>query len=157
MTTKWIQQSLWKCAFLLGNLNLSIILLLIIAASISLGTIIEQEKPSSFYELNYSNNNPMLGFISSNLILFLGLDHIYGTTWFFFSLALFSLTLISCTFTRQIPSLKLAKLWQFLRRKNSRKGKSFTVIVENINLQKCSYILRKRNYNIIQQGPYFYA
>lgn len=157
ITTKWIQQISWRCASMLGNLKLSILLLLLIAISISLGTVIEQEKSITFYELNYSKNNPVLGILSSNLILSLGLDHVYSTTWFFFALGLFSLTLICCTITRQIPSLKLAKLWQFLRKSNSARAKSFTIIIENTNLQRCSYILRKNNYNVIQQGCYFYA
>nr|BDA97402.1 c-type cytochrome biogenensis protein [Cryptomonas sp. NIES-345]BDA98363.1 c-type cytochrome biogenensis protein [Cryptomonas sp. NIES-1327] len=151
-----IKQAIWKYILVLGNLKLSIALLLLIAISSSLGTIIEQEKMSSFYELTYSKVNPALGFLTSDIILILGLDHIYRSSWFFSLIIIFSGSLISCTITRQIPSLKLARLWQFLRRDTYKNNTGISTTIHT-NLTKITYILRKKNYNVIQQGPYLYA
>jgi cytochrome c biogenesis protein len=147
----------WKFIYLLGNLKLAIILLLVIATVSSLGTVIEQNKPTSFYEINYPSSTPIAGFVSSDLILFLGLDHIYTVHWFLLLLIVFGLSLASCTLSRQIPSLKLARIWKFFktRKKSAQTGISFTV--NGISLNQFAYALRERQYNVIQQGPYIYA
>ena len=110
---KKINTYFWRLSTILGNLRLSIILLLVLSLLSSLGTVIEQDKLVSFYELNYPNSKPLFGFINSNVILFLGLNRVYTSWWFDFTVLLFGLSLISCTFTRQLPSLKMARLWQF--------------------------------------------
>jgi len=148
---------LWNFIYLLGNLKLAIVLLLFIATVSSLGTIIEQNRSVSFYEINYPSSNPVAGFVSSDLILLLGLDHIYTVHWFLMLLVVFALSLASCTLSRQIPSLKLARIWKFFktRKKSSQTGIFFTV--NHISLNQFAYALRERNYNVIQQGPYIYA
>jgi cytochrome c biogenesis protein len=98
-----IKRLLWRLIQLLGNLQLAIILLLTIACISSLGTIIEQEKPITFYELNYPITKPVLGFINSNIIINLGLNHVYTTNWFVILISIFGISLMSCTFARQIP------------------------------------------------------
>ena len=152
-----INRILWKFIYLLGNLRLAIVLLLFIALISSLGTIIEQEKTISFYETNYPITNPVAGFINSDLILFFGLDHVYTTSWFLVLLFLFGGSLLSCTFSRQIPSLKLARLWKFFRRGNKIDKLGIAFSLNKGSLAQFSYLLRERNYNVIQQGPYLYA
>jgi cytochrome c biogenesis protein len=152
-----INRILWKFIYLLGNLKLAIILLLFIALMSSLGTIIEQEKTISFYETNYPITNPVLGFISSDFILCFGLDHVYTTSWFLILLFLFGGSLISCTLSRQIPSLKLARLWKFFKRENNTNKMGIAFSLSNGSLTQFSYLLRQRQYNVIQQGPYIYA
>ena len=155
--TSHINRILWKLIYLLGNLRLAIILLLFIAIISSLGTIIEQEKTISFYETNYPISNPIAGFINSDFILFFGLDHVYTANWFLTLLFLFGGSLLSCTISRQIPSLKLARLWKFFKSesKANKMGISFTL--SNGSLSQFSYLLRQRQYNVIQQGSYMYA
>ena len=155
--TSHINRILWKFIYLLGNLKLAIILLLFIALISSLGTIIEQEKTISFYETNYPITNPIAGFINSDFILFFGLDHVYTASWFLILLFLFGGSLLSCTFSRQIPSLKLARLWKFLRRDNKINKAGIAFSLNNGSLTQFSYLLRERHYNVIQQGPYIYA
>ncbi len=128
-----------------------------IALISSLGTIIEQEKTISFYETNYPISNPIAGFINSDFILFFGLDHVYTASWFLILLFLFGGSLLSCTFSRQIPSLKLARLWKFLRRDNKINKAGIAFSLNNGSLTQFSYLLRERHYNVIQQGPYIYA
>ena len=155
--TSHINRILWKFIYLLGNLKLAIILLLFIALISSLGTIIEQEKTISFYETNYPISNPIAGFINSDFILFFGLDHVYTAGWFLILLFLFGGSLLSCTFSRQIPSLKLARLWKFFRRDNKINKAGIAFSLNNGSLTQFSYLLRERHYNVIQQGPYIYA
>jgi cytochrome c biogenesis protein len=155
--TSEIHRILWKGIYALGNLRLAIVLLLFIAAISSLGTIIEQEKTISFYETNYPISNPIAGFIHSDFILFFGLNHVYTTSWFLILLFLFGGSLLSCTFSRQIPSLKLARLWKFFKRENGANKMGISFSLSNGSLAQFSYLLRQKNYNVIQQGPYIYA
>jgi cytochrome c biogenesis protein len=152
-----IKQIMWKFILKLSDLKLSIFLLLLISLASSLGTIIEQDKSPLFYELNYSKNNPILGFLTFELILFLGFDHVYSAPWFFMIIILFGGSLVSCTITRQLPSLKLSKLWHFLQKENHSKKRGLKLKLEEKSVQKLSYILRKENYNVVQRGPYMYA
>lgn len=142
---------------ILGNLQLAIILLLTLAFISSLGSIIEQDKPLSFYEVNYPTIKPLFGFVSSDLILSLGLNQVYSTGWFIFIVILFGTSLLSCTFSRQIPSLKLAKLWKFFKTESKSNKFNLTFKLREVSLAKLSYSLRQEKYNIIQQGIYLYA
>nr|YP_010580189.1 c-type cytochrome biogenensis protein [Cryptomonas pyrenoidifera]UZS90573.1 c-type cytochrome biogenensis protein [Cryptomonas pyrenoidifera] len=147
----------WKFIYLLGNLRLAIFLLLLIASVSSLGTIIEQEKNISFYETTYPLSKPIAGFINSDFILFLGLDHVYTTNWFLILLFLFSASLLSCTLSRQIPSLKLATIWKFFKSEKKANKSGITFNITGLSINQFTYALRERNYNIVQQGPYLYA
>lgn len=154
---KYFNKVSWKLIKGLGNLNFAIILLLGISFFSALGTIIEQEKETSFYEINYPVTKPLWGFITSDWILFLGLDHVYQTWWFIILLLLFGSTLISCTFSRQLPSLKLAQLWQFYKNEDSLQKFELNFCLGNKSLSQIHFELRKRNYHILQQGPFLYA
>lgn len=152
-----ITRIFWKLIYLLGNLRLAIVLLLLIASVSSLGTIIEQEKNISFYETTYPLSKPIAGFINSDFILFLGLDHVYTTSWFLILLFLFSASLLSCTLSRQIPSLRLATIWKFFRNEKKDNKTGITFNITGLSINQFTYALRERNYNILQQGPYLYA
>ena len=58
----------------------------------------------------------LFGFLSWQLVLALGLNHVYSTWWFLSLLVLFGTSLTVCTFTRQFPALKAAQRWQFYRK-----------------------------------------
>ena len=152
-----LNQILWKILYSLGNLQLAIVLLLVIAGVSSLGTIIEQDKALSFYEINYPTSNPIGGFIDSNLIFLLGLNHVYTMYWFFLLILLFASSLISCTFSRQIPSLKLARIWKFFKTKNRLTKSGISFSINDVSLNQVAYTLREKNYNVLQQGASIYA
>ena len=152
-----ITRIFWKIVYLLGNLQLAIILLLVIASVSSLGTIIEQEKTISFYETTYPITRPIVGFITSDFILSLGLDHVYTTNWFLTLLFLFGSSLLSCTLSRQVPSLKLAKIWKFFKSEKKFSKNDISFNINDLSLNQFTYALKERQYNIIQQGPYIYA
>nr|YP_010835257.1 Cytochrome c biogenesis protein [Cryptomonas gyropyrenoidosa]WFQ82932.1 Cytochrome c biogenesis protein [Cryptomonas gyropyrenoidosa] len=149
--------TVWRTFYTLGNLKFAITLLLCIAFITSIGTVVEQDRSESFYKINYPEHNPALGFLSYNLILFLGLDHVYKTFWFFSLLIIFVLSLFSCTLARQIPSMKLAKLWRFFKRENFTRVKENKFLLKDSSLNHLSYLLRTKGYNIIQQNSNLYA
>ena len=98
----------------LANLQLAIGLLITIGLMIALGTIIEQDQNLNFYKENYPENNPLFGFLSWKLIMLLNLDKLYTAWWFIVILLLFGGSLLACTFTTQLPSVKTFKVWKFV-------------------------------------------
>ena len=152
-----INQYFRKSINILGNLKLAIILLLILAVFSAFGTVIEQNQNPAFYENNYPNSAPLFGFISANTIFFLGLDNIYQTWWFTSLIVLLSISLFSCTLARQIPSLKMARLWQFYTKEQSLKKMGINFNLPKTSLSKLAFILKSNNYNVIQKGNLMYA
>lgn len=98
----------------LANLQFAIGLLLTIGLIIALGTVIEQDQSLTFYKENYSEVNPLFGFLTWRVITFLSLDKLYTAWWFLILLFLFGSSLLACTFTTQLPSIKTFKLWKFM-------------------------------------------
>ena len=98
----------------LANLQFAIQLLIAIGFFIALGTFIEQDQSLNFYKENYPETNPLFGFLSWKLITILSLDKIYTAWWFLIVLLLFGSSLLSCTLTTQLPSVKTFKLWKFI-------------------------------------------
>jgi cytochrome c biogenesis protein len=96
-----------------AQLNVAILLLLIIAGFSILGTIIEQDQTIQYYQQNYSEIFSPLDISFGNILLFFGLDHVYKTWWFLSLLFLFGTCLISCTFTQQLPALRIARRYNF--------------------------------------------
>ena len=100
----------------LASLRLAIGLLFLIGILISIGTVIEQDQPLTFYKNNYPDQSPLFGFFTWRWIIYFGLDHLYSAFWFLSILATFALSLLSCTFTTQLPALKKFRLWQFINK-----------------------------------------
>ena len=98
----------------LANLQLAIGLLITIGLLIAVGTIIEQNQSLNFYKENYPELNPMFGFLTWKIITVLSLDRIYTAWWFLVVLFLFGSSLLACTFTTQLPSVKTFKIWKFI-------------------------------------------
>nr|YP_009313200.1 Cytochrome c biogenesis protein ccs1 [Dichotomaria marginata]SCW21454.1 Cytochrome c biogenesis protein ccs1 [Dichotomaria marginata] len=98
----------------LSNLTFSIFLLLTIALFSIIGTIIEQNHNLEYYQTTYPINIDN-NFFSVNwqIIKKYQLDQIYSSLPFLILVSIFSLSLILCTFSTQLPSLKYAKKWKF--------------------------------------------
>jgi cytochrome c biogenesis protein len=144
---------------LVSNLKFAIIILAIIAITSSIGSFIEQDESTAFYEQNYPLSVPIYGFINSNFILGLGLDHVYTTWWFFLLLIILGLSLISCTITRQFPLFANSKEYFFRKKKNSFLQLPFCVKIKNISYLKETILLKiqKMNFYIYQKGNLIYA
>ena len=100
----------------LANLQFAISLLFTIVIFIAIGTIIEQDQNLNFYKENYPEVNPIFGFLNWKIIAFLNLDRVYTAWWFILVLLLFGSSLLACTFTTQLPSIKTFKIWKFINK-----------------------------------------
>jgi len=134
----------------LASLRLAIILLFFIVIAISLGTFIEQNQSLSFYKENYPDTNSNL--INWKVITFFDLCNLYTASWFFSLLAFFSLTLLSCTFTTQVPAFKKFRLWNFSKREGQIKTCNFQTSINKKLTNVVLYNIYSNNYHTFRQN-----
>jgi len=142
---------------LVADLRFSIFILLFISFFSITGTIIEQDQSIETYKLNYPLTNPVFGFLTWDLILKFGLDHVYQTWWFFTLIFLFGLSLISCTFLQQLPSLKIARRCQFFRTTGQFYRLKISTILNNFSFNKILARIKEKQYSIFQQKNIIYC
>jgi cytochrome c biogenesis protein len=150
---------LQKSLKIFTDLKFAILVLTILAIASSLGSFIEQDESVSFYQQNYATSAPIYGFINWNLILFLGLDHVYTTWWFLSLIITLGICLISCTVTRQFPLFVNSKEYFFRKKGNSFLGLPFSVKIKNIYYLKEIILLKVQtmNFYIYQNGNLIYG
>lgn len=141
----------------LANLQFAISLLFTIGFTIAIGTIIEQDQPLMFYKENYPIDNPLFGFLTWKLLILLSLDHLYTAWWFLLILFLFAGSLLACTFTTQLPSIKTFKLWKFYNQ-----PKQFSNLIVNSKIQPefsnaFVYNCNNKKYHFFRQREKGYA
>lgn len=148
-----------KTLKILTNLQFAIAILLIIAIVSSLGSFIEQDENSIFYEENYPLSKPIFGFLTWKTILFFGLDHVYINWWFLSLLIILGISLIGCTFTRQFPLLTNSKEYFFKKNNSSFLQLPFSVKIKNIYYLKENILNKIQNLNfyIYQHGNLIYG
>ena len=142
---------------LLADLRFAIFILLLISFCSIAGTIIEQDQSIETYKMNYPLTNPVFGFLSWDRILQFGLDHVYKTWWFFTLILLFGVSLISCTFLQQLPSLKIARRCQFFRTTGQFYRLKFSTILNNFSFNKILLRIKDNKYSIFQQKNIIYC
>lgn len=142
---------------LVADLRFSIFILLLIAIFSITGTVIEQDQSIETYKLNYPLTNPVFGFLTWDLILQFGLDHVYKTWWFFTLIFLFGLSLISCTFLQQLPSLKIARRCQFFRTTGQFYRLKISTILNNFSFNKILASIKEKQYSVFQQKNIIYC
>ena len=142
---------------LLADLRFSIFILLLISFCSILGTIIEQDQSIETYKINYPLTNPVFGFLTWDRILQFGLDHVYKTWWFFILIFLFGLSLISCSFLQQLPSLKIARRCQFFRTTKQFYRLKISTLLNNFSFNKILSRIKKNKYSIFQQKNIIYC
>jgi cytochrome c biogenesis protein len=143
---------------LLADLRLAIGLLLAIAGFSVTGTVIEQGQTLAFYQANYPEHPALFGFLSWKFILTLGLDHVYRTWWFLALLILFGASLTTCTFQRQLPALRwFSRTWNFYSQPRQFQKFALSAEIPHGSLDQLIPILKKRRYNIFQDGDKLYA
>lgn len=142
---------------LIADLRFAIFILLLISSCSIIGTVIEQDQSIETYKLNYPLTNPAFGFLTWDQILKFGFDHVYKTWWFFTLIFLFGLSLISCTFLQQLPSLKIARRCQFFRTTGPFYRLKIFTIINNFSLNKIVSRIRNNNYSIFQQKNILYC
>jgi len=93
----------------LASLPLAIAELFAIAGLSAVGTLIAQGETPNWYFENYPDSHPVLGFLSWQWILALGLDHVYTAPIFLGLLVMLAASLMACTSTTQLPIVKVAR------------------------------------------------
>ena len=141
----------------IADLRFSIFILLLISLCSILGTVIEQDQSIEIYKVNYPLTKPVLGFLTWDIILQLGLDHVYKTWWFFLLIFLFGFSLISCTFLQQFPSLKVARRCQFFRTTEQFYRLKISTILTTFSYPKILARIQKNQYSIFQQKNIVYC
>jgi cytochrome c biogenesis protein len=139
----------------LANLQLAIGLLFTIGIIVAIGTIIEQDQGISFYQQNYPDTSPILGFLTWKFLLFFNLDHIYTSYWFSALLFLFGLSLFACSFSVQLPVLRRLRRWKFYT--NVKNAMGITDNIPNNLTNNLAYQLHSSNYTFFRQGKKTYA
>ena len=149
-----MKQKIFK---IVANLRFAIVILLIIAFTSILGTIIEQDQSIEVYKSNYPLTNQLFGFVSWNTIINFGLDHLYKTWWFLSFILIFGLSLFTCTILQQIPAFKIARRSQFFRTIFQFRQLTIYKNLKHINLSQLFFNLKNNNYSIFQQKNIIYC
>ena len=147
----------WNFFKKISNLNFSIFLLLLTSSISILGTIIEQDESIDYYKKNYPINEMKLIEINWEIIQRFKLNQLY-TNWFFITLLIiFCLSLIACTLSTQLPSLKHARRWKFKKQIsiNNTLWQYRTPII--ISPSSVIYFLNRTNYHAFHQEYYIYS
>jgi len=146
-----------KLLKLLADLRFAIAILLIISLVSIIGTIIEQDQSIEVYKLNYPLTNKLFGVFSWDTILKLGFDHVYKTWWFILLIFLFGVSLLTCTFLQQVPSLKVARRCQFFRTEQQFSKLKILKQIDKISLNQILFRLKDNQYSIFQQKDIIYC
>ena len=141
----------------LADLRFAIGILLVIALFSIIGTVIEQDQSIELYKLNYPLTNRVFGFLSWDLILKFGFDHIYKTWWFISCIILFGLSLLACTVLQQFPALKVSRRCQFFRIPKQFQRLKITTKLQTLKFHKLLFKIKKTNYSIFHQKNIIYA
>ena len=141
----------------LADLRFAIAILLIIASFSIIGTVIEQDQSIEVYKLNYPLTNRVFGFLSWDIIIKFGFDHVYKTWWFITSLVLFGLSLLTCTILQQLPGLKISRRCQFFRNPQQFQRLKVSTELQNSNFQKLLSNMKQTQYSVFQQRNIVYA
>jgi cytochrome c biogenesis protein len=141
----------------IANLKFAIALVLIIALLSVSGTLIEQGETPGFYQANYPEHPALFGFLSWKVIQVVGLDHVYRTWWYLGLLVLFGISLITCTFTTQLPMLKSARKWKFYDNPKFFQKLALSAEIDNQSLNNLSENLQAKKYLVFTEGDKMYA
>ncbi len=136
---------------ILSNLKFAIGLLFIIAFASGIGTSLPQGEFPETYIDQYSTKH-YLGLFSGEFIIKLSLDHIYSSLWFISLLSTLGVSLILCTFRRQLPSLQSAIKWTYYKNVSQIKtlaiSKTFQINSSPIDLKAFSIKLKQEGWEV---------
>lgn len=155
-----VKNIIWSFCKKLASLSFSIFLLFLISVFSMLGSLIEQNQTLLYYKEYYEINSSNKFLINWKIIINFGLDHLYQTWWFNLILLIFVFSLIICTFSTQLPSLKNARRWKFMNFKHSLNIKKTVMIspdIFNNSSTNMIYSLNSCNFYVFHKKNYLYA
>ena len=141
----------------LADLRFAIAILLIIASISIIGTVIEQDQSIETYKMNYPLTNRVFGFLSWDIILKFGLDHVYKTWWFISFIIIFGMSLLTCTILQQLPGLKISRRCQFFRTPQQFQRLKVSTQLNALNFHKLLAKIKETQYSIFHQKNIIYA
>ncbi len=141
----------------LADLRFAIAILLIIASFSIIGTVIEQDQSIETYKLNYPLTNRVFGFLSWDIILRFGLDHVYKTWWFISFIIMFGVSLLTCTILQQLPALKISRRCQFFRTPQQFQRLKISTQLSHSNFHKLLAKIKETQYSVFHQKNIIYA
>uniref|UniRef100_A0A2P2KU00 Cytochrome c biogenesis protein CCS1ic isoform X2 n=1 Tax=Rhizophora mucronata TaxID=61149 RepID=A0A2P2KU00_RHIMU len=141
----------------LANLPLAIGEMFTIAGLMALGTVIDQGESPEFYFQKFPEENPVFGFFTWRWVLTLGFDHMFSSPVFLGMLALLGTSLMACTYTTQIPIVKVARRWNFLQSAETIRKQEFSDTLLRASVQDLGVILMGAEYEVFVKGPSLYA
>ena len=131
--------------------------MLVIAAFSVIGTVIEQDQSIETYKLNYPLTNRVFGFLSWDIILRFGLDHVYKTWWFITLILLFGISLLTCTLLQQFPALKIASRCKFFRTTQQFCRLNISTNLQHLSFSQLLFKIKENKYSIFQQKNIIYC
>ncbi|XP_052193454.1 cytochrome c biogenesis protein CCS1, chloroplastic isoform X1 [Diospyros lotus] len=146
-----------KVLSVLSNLPLAIGEMTSIASLMALGTFIDQGEAPDFYFQKFPEDNPVLGFFTWRWILTLGFDHMFSSPLFLSLLVLLAASLMACTYTTQIPLVKVARRWSFLHSAEAISKQEFAETLPRASLEDLGIILMGAGYEVFLKGTSLYA
>nr|QCI06483.1 cytochrome c biogenesis protein ccs1 [Erythroglossum lusitanicum] len=155
-----IKNMIWNFFKKIATLNFSIFILLLISIFSMLGSFIEQNQTIFYYQTYYPVINNKFLFLNWKLIMNLGLDHLYQTWWFNLIVIIFAFSLIICTFSTQLPSLRNARRWKFIHSKYPVKLNNSLIFSSNLlnhSSVNMIYSLMYCNFYVFHKKKYIYA
>nr|YP_009393026.1 cytochrome c biogenesis protein ccs1 [Bostrychia moritziana]ARW61588.1 cytochrome c biogenesis protein ccs1 [Bostrychia moritziana] len=148
---------LWNILKIFSNLNLAIFILFLVAFFSMIGSVVEQNQSLSYYQVHYPVST---NFFSWKFICFWGLDNIYQAWWFILVLFLLTFSLISCTFSTQLPAFKHSRRWKFFVHQNSKNSNYSFAQNKNIHensLANMIYSLVLSNFFVFHKKNFLYS
>uniref|UniRef100_A0A803LP21 ResB-like domain-containing protein n=1 Tax=Chenopodium quinoa TaxID=63459 RepID=A0A803LP21_CHEQI len=122
-----------------------------------LGTFIDQSEAPDYYFQKYPEDHPVLGFFTWKWVLTLGFDHMFSSPIFLGTLGLLAASLMACTYTTQIPLVKVARRWNFLKSSEAICKQEFSEKLRRASVQDLGVVLMGAGYEVFLTGPYMYA
>ncbi|XVF01429.1 hypothetical protein REPUB_Repub04eG0088400 [Reevesia pubescens] len=141
----------------LSNLPLAIGEMFTVAGLMALGTAIDQGEAPEYYFQKYPEENPVLGFFTWRWVLTLGLDHMFSSPIFLGTLVLLGTSLMACTYTTQIPLVKVARRWSFLQSGDAIRKQEFSDALPRASVKDLGLVLMGAGYEVFLKGPSLYA
>ncbi|XP_021731634.1 cytochrome c biogenesis protein CCS1, chloroplastic-like isoform X1 [Chenopodium quinoa] len=141
----------------LSNLPLAIGEMFAIAGLMAIGTFIDQGEAPDYYFQKYPEDHPVLGFFTWKWVLTLGFDHMFSSPIFLGTLGLLAASLMACTYTTQIPLVKVARRWNFLKSSEAICKQEFSEKLPRASVQDLGVVLMGAGYEVFLKGPYMYA
>ncbi|WOK97070.1 cytochrome c biogenesis protein CCS1, chloroplastic [Canna indica] len=153
----FLRRAFKRALAVLSNLPLAIGEMFFIAALMALGTVIDQGEAPDYYFQKYPEENPVLGFITWRWVLALGFDHMFTSPVFLGMLILLAASLMACTYTTQIPIVKVARRWSFMQSAETIRKMNFADSLPRASIQDLGIILMGSGYEVFLKGPSLYA